>query len=267
MAVSSTNERLVSTLFGIGVGGSQLYVALCHISEPDMKIAAIAIAVATGFGAYRFVRTWRTSKILGVVLLVGIACGEIFGQVQTAERILVVREERARAVKTENQPHAMATRRVDSAKQELQRAIDTYDKALAEVTPLAKLKLERRQNEKNANDKRTRLSADVQTKRDLLASAERDLLKLEAPKIETKLAAKLGVAADVIDLGIAGLISFTMLAFMLVFLGMGHNNAKPQTTVASNKTRGRPMGAKDSYKRVRRRKTAKVVQFPNAVTN
>src|SRR5262245_26956107 len=148
-----------------------------------------------------------------------------------AERILSVREERARLVKTENQSHATAKARVERLKGELDRAIEAERNAASATAPAAKTKSERKQLAKNAADARTRLATATADARTRLATAETELAKLEVPKIETKLAAKIGVTADVIDLGLAGLVSVGLLAFTLAFLGLGHGRpaaaAKP----------------------------------------
>lgn len=243
----STTSRIASIVAGIAVAGCGLYVALCHISEPDMKVAAIALAFAAGYAAYRFSDLWHRSRALAMLAAVGILCGELYGAAQTAERILASREERARVIRTDNQPQVTAKNLVTRLENELKTAIKAETDAAKTPAKVGKTKEGTQRHAKSADEANQRLKTATKEARERLANAEKALAKMEAPRVETKLAAKIGIAADALDLGLAWVVSIGLLAFTLAFLGLGHGNrppvAKPVTVKPTRKRAVRVCGS------------------------
>jgi len=210
MTPPSMTFRALAIAAGLGMVGTSAWVTLSHVHEPDQRALVVAMAAGSAFAA--FVLPLLRAQALVVLTLLGIVLGEGYAYVQAVERILSVREERSRLVATENQPRLMAAARVERLTADLRAA----DAAVLEET--------------KGGCKATCLAkkgvADEARKR--LEQAEKDLAAMPAPKGESKLAAKLGVAPDLVDIALAGAVSLGLLCFQLVFLALGHGTHREE---------------------------------------
>lgn len=207
MSSSSKTFRSLSIAAGIGMVGTGAAVTLSHVREPDQQALVIAMAIGAAFAAYALTLMWREHRALAIMALIGIVLGEAFAYAQAVERILGVREERARMVQAENQPHAILKARVERLTTE----VTTADAAVIEEAGKGGCKSACIDKKKLAAEARTRLE-----------QAERELAATPPPKAEARLAGKLGIPQDMVDIALAGTVSLALLCFQIVFLSLGH---------------------------------------------
>lgn len=207
MTSHSRTFRSLSIVAGMGMVVVGASVTLSHVHEPDQRALVVAMAAGAAFGAFALPTLWGRHRGLAILALLGIVLGEAYGLAQTVERILNVREERARVVATENQPHAILKDRVKWLRDE----VKTADKAVLDEAGNGGCKKACIDKKKLAEEARQRLE-----------QAERELAAMPVPKGEAKLAAKLGVPSDLVDVVLASIVSVALLCFQLAFLALGH---------------------------------------------
>ena len=207
MSSSSKLLRCLSIVAGLAVVGVCANVTLAHVTEPDQRQLVVAMAGGAAFAAFMLPLLWERHKALALLALIGVILGEGYGLAQTIERILGVREERSRVIATENQALAMQKARVTRLTTEL----DTANKAVLEEAGKGGCKNACRDKKIEADAARVRLE-----------EAEKALAAMPAPKSEARLADKLGVPADLVDVALAAAASLALMCFQLAFLALGH---------------------------------------------
>src|SRR5687767_13596423 len=105
------STRVIATLAGCALLATSAVVNISHMVEggvpllSPMPAAIVAIAAGSAVGLIAAVRAWGDGRwALAVLALVAIGCGELFGLVSGAERLLAAREERVRLVAAHNTP-------------------------------------------------------------------------------------------------------------------------------------------------------------------
>lgn len=202
---------------GLGMVAVGASVMLSHIAETDQRQLVIAMAAGGAFAAFALPALWHKHRFLAVTALVGVICGEAYGYAQTVERILGVREERSRTIAAENQTRQMIEAQVERFKDELAEAKDAAAKEA-----------------ENGGCKKECIRKEglVEAARQRLADAEKSLAATPPVKAEAKLATKLGVGQDLVDIVLAGMVSLSLLLFQLVFLAVGHPDVEPEAAPA-----------------------------------
>jgi hypothetical protein len=77
-------------------------------------IAIVALAFGSALAVPVMLTLWRSKRrVLALVTLVGLVCGESYGFQLSAERLLAAREQRAQQVKTAGSPYALAREALD----------------------------------------------------------------------------------------------------------------------------------------------------------
>ena len=79
-----------------------------------MCIAIVALAFGSALAVPVMLTLWRSRRrVLALVTLAGLVCGETYGFQLSAERLLAARETRAQQVKTAGSPYALAREAFD----------------------------------------------------------------------------------------------------------------------------------------------------------
>lgn len=115
--------RLLSTLGGLGLIGVAGYVNILHTHGHDMQIVVGALAAGTALAAWVLSpMLYGGRRLLAALALLGVFSGELYGFVQTSERLLSARNARQSLTATENQTwvqrNAALEYAVDAAKTE-----------------------------------------------------------------------------------------------------------------------------------------------------
>lgn len=198
--------RVLSTGAGLGVSAVGAAVALAHVHEPDQRAVVIALSAGVAVVAVVLPALWARPAYAALAVI-GMLAGEGFNFAQSVERILSVREERSRMIAADNQPRVVLSERVARVRLELADA----------------RKAESEERAKGGCGKVCRdLAAETKRVREDLEKAERELGQLPPPKTESRLAAKLGIQPDLVDIGLAGLVSLALLAMQISLLSLGH---------------------------------------------
>lgn len=198
---------------GLGVVGVGASVTLSHVHEPDQRALVVAMASGAAFASFILPMLWRDNRWLALLALLGILVGEAYGFAQTVERQLGVREERARALIQENQPRVVLQERVKRLGEELK----TANQAVLDEAGKGGCKSACQAKQREAADARARLE-----------QAERDLASAPALRQEARLATKLGVSQDLIDIALAGAVATALFAFQIAFLAIGHGRKREE---------------------------------------
>lgn len=219
------NIGAAATLAGCGLLATSASVNVSHIVESGLPLASpmvaavVAIAVGSAIAVPAGLTAWRDRRnALAVLAFVALGCGEMFGLVSGAERLLVAREERARIVAEHNAPHATAASRVTLAE---------AGYAAAEAAAVA----EAGRGGCGRACKDLRAAADQARQR--LEDARSALERAEPPKSESILADTLGLPAATVEIVPALLFTLALNGLGFVLLAIGHRPQRRETATTA----------------------------------
>ena len=123
------NIGYAATLTGCGLLATSTGVNVQHLAESGLPLvspmvaAVVAVALGSAIAVPAGLSAWREGRrVLAVLVFVALGCGEIFGLVSGAERLLTAREDRSRSISEHNAPHAAAAGRATLAEAEYRAA-------------------------------------------------------------------------------------------------------------------------------------------------
>ncbi len=237
--------RFICIAFGLAILGAAAHVTIEHTGgyQSPHAVLTIAIAAGVGIGSLTLGAAWRSGRyVLVLATAVALLCGELFGLVRTAERLIAARE-------AAQAPHRDAARTRQDATQEaaqlraalgampttsprLTAATKAKQQADAAVVAQASLRGCRKNCRQLLQDQVDRAAAEIEaaraevTRRHQFAAlaatkAQRALAALPPGRSGTPLADRLGVAPWVVDLVTAalGAIGANGLAACLIVFG------------------------------------------------
>jgi hypothetical protein len=179
-----------------------------------MPAAIVAIAAGSAVGLVAALRAWGDGRCaLAILAFVAIGCGELFGLVSGAERLLTAREERIRLVAAHNAPRLTALARVKAE-----------EAAYAHAQAAAVAEAGRGGCGRACRDLRG--AADQARQR--LEAARGELERSPPLKAESILAATIGLPAAVLEVVPALLFTLALNGLGLALLGIGHSAGAKQ---------------------------------------
>jgi len=223
--IASTNANIVQT------GGMWNYA-----SSHAGIVAALSLGV---FAGARVIGSGKASKVIGLMIAGALFCGEAYNFSATGERIVVERENGAAPLKAKQVKHDEAEKRLydiehgkissprlETANAEKTKADAAYDKELREggrcktICLGLKDKAEAAQREVVAalSEAEHMHQADID-------AAKADVKANPTPASATPLSDRTGIPAWLLDLGVAGLLSFAANALAAVLIGFGARNS------------------------------------------
>ena len=113
--------RLLSMLGGLSLVGVAAFLNANHAAASETWSSPVVIAiVALAFGSVMAVPVmmalWQSRRrVLALLALAGLVCGESYGFQLSAERLMAARAQRAQQVKTAGSPYALAREALDLA--------------------------------------------------------------------------------------------------------------------------------------------------------
>jgi hypothetical protein len=256
--------RALAVLIAFALLGASAHAIIAHVADgysSPHAIVTLTLAAGVAVGALAIGAAWeQRRRVLACIICIALLCGEAFGLVSTAERIIAQRDGVQMTISAAREKHDTARRELHKAEAELARA-DTSDrlqraeaaKAAADAAALTKAAerscaancralLEQQVSAAAAEVDAAR--TDSTGKRNAAAYAvarARDALKAApAPASSTPLADRLGLQGWQLDLLVAALGSLAvngLAATLLVFAGHGGSHrptSRPSTARAVN---------------------------------
>lgn len=112
----TTSLRVLSTVGGLVLIGVSGYVNVLNTASFDMQLVVGALAVGTALAAWVITPMFGTGRpLLAVLALLGVLSGELYGFVQTSERLLAARDARSSQTATANQSWVQRKEALDYA--------------------------------------------------------------------------------------------------------------------------------------------------------
>jgi hypothetical protein len=111
----------MSMLGGLGLVGVAAFLNANHAASSEgwfspVVIAIVALAFGSALAVPVMIALWRSRRrVLALLALAGLVCGESYGFQLSAERLLAARAQRAQQVKTAGSPYALAREALDLA--------------------------------------------------------------------------------------------------------------------------------------------------------
>jgi hypothetical protein len=246
--------RAVAALVAVALLGASAHAIVAHIADgysSPHAIVILTLAAGVAIGALSIGAAWhQRRKVLAVAIGIALLCGEAFGLVSTAERIVGQRDHVQASVTEAAGKITAARERVGAAERELA-AVATSDrllraeaaKAAADATAQAKaserscavncraiLEQQVATAAHDVKEARREIETRQEAARKALEAARAHLATLAPPGSPSPLADRLGLAAWQLDLLAAALASIAvngLAAALLVFAGHGRHEHAP----------------------------------------
>jgi len=254
--------RALAVVIALGLLGASAHAIISHVADgysSPHAIVTLTLAAGVAVGSLAIGAAWeQRRRVLACIISIALLCGEAFGLVSTAERIIAQRDGVQTSIHAARAKHDNARRELEKAEAELARA-DTSERlqraeaarAAADAAALTKAAergcaancralLEQQVSAAAAEVDAAR--ADSTGKRNAATYAvarARDALKAApAPASSTPLADRLGLQGWQLDLVVAALGSLAvngLAATLLVFAGHGGSH-RPTSRASTART-------------------------------
>jgi hypothetical protein len=249
--------RGLCILFGLAILGATAHVTIEHTGgyQSPHAVLTIAIAAGVGIGSLILGAAWRAGRYaLVVAIAIALLCGELFGLVRTAERLVDARAEAQAPYRAATKTRADAVKRVEqlsanlkslpTTSTRLETAVRNKQAADRAVVEQASLRGCRKNCRQLLQDQVNSAAAEIEAARAEIerqrqsiqvkfAKAQSAVKALPAGRSATPLADRLGVEPWLIDLVTAalGAMGANGLAACLLVFG-AHAGPAPRTTIA-----------------------------------